>query len=196
MRRFEREVLEDALINEMLKMYDIAFLGLNDGDFPYVVPMTFGYEMNEEGLDVYLHSATQGHKVQLMQADPHVALAFALYHDFPDRKYKGHYHDYRSVMAKGTLSFIDPQSDYETYKKGFGLLYTCNHRDIKPLDPEHLPHMYMIKVHCKRTDVTAKAEFPIRTKEDVPFLDVYALEPDSTPFDLSDIIKERRLEND
>ena len=56
MRRYEREVDDPILINEMLKLFDIVGLGLNDEDgIPYVVPLNFGYEMDEENLYVYIH---------------------------------------------------------------------------------------------------------------------------------------------
>ena len=45
---------------------------------------------------------------------------------------------------------------------------------------------------CDRKNVTAKSEFPLRSIEDVPFMDVYSKENDDTPFDLSDIIAERK----
>lgn len=71
-----------------------------------------------------------------MRKNPRVCLQFSVFHDFGEYVYKGHHHDYRSVITK--------------------------------------------------------AEFPIRTKEDVPFLDVFSLEKDKIPFDISDIIKERK----
>ena len=51
MRRFEREVTDPVLINEMLKLMDTAYIGVNDADgIPYVVPLSFGYEMTDTEL--------------------------------------------------------------------------------------------------------------------------------------------------
>ena len=41
-------------------------------------------------------------------------------------------------------------------------------------------------------DNIAKSEFPLRKVEDVPFMNVYEMPLDETPFDISDIIEKRR----
>lgn len=194
MRHFEREVIDPLLIEEMLKMFDHVNIGINGEDgFPYVVPVNYGFEMRQDKLYVYTHFAKKGMKIDLIQKNPKVCLSFNAFHDFPDCKYKGHYHDYRSVIAKGIIRLIDGHDDYATYKRGYELLYTCNHREIKPLeDRPTIPPMYIGVIECDMKDVTAKSEFPIRTKEDVPFIDVYSMPKDDTPFDISDIIKERK----
>jgi len=194
MIRFDREVIEVELINEMLKLFDIAHLGLIDEDgFPYVVPVNYGYEIVNDKLYIYIHTTKRGHKVELMKKNPKVCVEMSMFHDFPDCKYKGHYHDYRSVIAKGLVTLVDGNEDYETYKKGYNLLYTCNNREIIPLESRpKIPPMYIGVIECDMKDVTAKSEFPIRKKEDVPFLDVYNMPQDDTPFDISDIIAKRK----
>lgn len=194
MRRFEREVTDQILIEEMLKYFDVVHLGLNDEDgFPYVVPLNYGYEIKDDKLYVYIHCAKKGHKVNLIQKDPRVCLTFSMFHDFPDRKYKNHYHDYRSVIAKGKIMLIDANQNYELFQKGYNLLYTCNQREIVPLDSRvKIPPIYIGVIECDMKNVSAKSEFPIRTKEDVTFLDVYHLPQDDTPFDIQDIISKRK----
>ena len=194
MIRFDREVIEVELINEMLKLFDIAHLGLIDEDgFPYVVPVNYGYEIVNDKLYIYIHTTKRGHKVELMKKNSKVCVEMSMFHDFPDCKYKGHYHDYRSVIAKGLVTLVDGNEDYETYKKGYNLLYTCNNREIIPLESRpKIPPMYIGVIECDMKDVTAKSEFPIRKKEDVPFLDVYNMPQDDTPFDISDIIAKRK----
>lgn len=194
MLHFEREVVDVELINEMLKLFHHVNLGLNDEDgFPYVVPVNFGYEIKDDKLYVYTHFTKRGHKLDLMRKDSRVCLEFSAFNDFEEYKYKGHRHDYRSIIAKGIIKIVDAKEDYETFKKGYNLLYICNHRKIVPLeDRPQMPPMYIGAIECDMKNVTAKSEFPIRTKEDVPFLDVFSLEKDETPFDISDIIKDRK----
>lgn len=52
--------------------------------------------------------------------------------------------------------------------------------------------MYIGVIECHMHDVTAKSEFPLRTVEDVPFLDVYSMEKDDEPFDISDILENKK----
>ena len=44
--------------------------------------------------------------------------------------------------------------------------------------------------------MTAKSKFPLRSVEDVPFLNVYEQEDDEVPFDISDIIADRKARRD
>ena len=192
MRRFDRKVSDECLINEMLKMFDVVHVGFTDENCPYVVPMNFGYEIKDHQLYIYVHSALKGKKVELAEKHPCVSVTFSAFHDFPDCKYKGHYHDYRSIMGQGNIERVDPQNHFELYKHGFDLLYTCNHRETKPLDPLHLPPMYLYCITCDMKNVSAKSEFPIRNKEDIPLLDVYSLPHDETPFDISDLIEKHK----
>lgn len=194
MIHFEREVTNPILIDEMLKMFHHVNVGMNGDDgFPYVVPLNYGYEIKDSKLYVYTHFMKRGYKLELLKKDPHVCLEFSAFHDFPDCKYKGHYHDYRSVIAKGIMKLVDGNDDYETFKRGYDLLYTCNNREIKPLEERKaIPPMYIGVIECDMKDVTAKSEFPLRSIEDVPFLDVYSMESDDEPFDISDIINNNK----
>lgn len=196
MLHFEREVTEIELIEAMLNQFHHVNLGLHDTDgYPYVVPVNFGFEIIEDKLYVYTHFMKKGHKLDLMRNNPKVCLEFSMFHDFPDRPYKGHRHDYRSVIAKGEIQIIDAKEDYETFKKGYNLLYTCNNREIKPLESRKtLPAMYIGLIICDMKNVTAKSEFPLRKVEDVPFLNVYEMTEDLEPFDISDIIEKRKKE--
>ena len=196
MVHFEREVKERELIEAMLRQFHHVNLGLHDTDgYPYVVPLNFGFEIRDDRLYVYVHFMKKGHKLDLMKNDPRVCLEFSMFQDLPDRPYKGHRHDYRSVIAKGDIRVIDAKEDYETFERGYNLLYTCNNREIKPLkERKTLPAMYMGMIVCDMKNVTAKSEFPLRTPEDVPFINVYDMPEDLEPFDISDIIEKRKRE--
>lgn len=75
MTRREREITDRAEILDILDRCSILHLGLVDGDEPYVVPMNYGYTMDEDGhLTFYLHGATQGRKLDLMRKNPRVFL--------------------------------------------------------------------------------------------------------------------------
>ena len=95
-----------------------------------------------------------GKKVELLKKDPRVCIEFSIFNDFPDKKYKGHYHDYRSVIAKGKMKMLDYKDDPETWEKGYNLLYTCNDRAIKPLiERKVIPGIYIGAVSYTHLDV-------------------------------------------
>ncbi len=76
MRRRDREVKELTDILDIVEQNTILHLGLFDEEFPYVVPLHYGYEYNEatDQFIFYMHSARQGHKIDLMTQNPKVCI--------------------------------------------------------------------------------------------------------------------------
>ncbi|KRL57023.1 pyridoxamine 5'-phosphate oxidase family protein [Furfurilactobacillus rossiae] len=73
MRLQDRQIVDQGLIDSILKDSHVLHLALNDGDFPYVVPTNYGYKMNEDGkLSVFFHGAPQGKKFDLLKANDKV----------------------------------------------------------------------------------------------------------------------------
>ena len=43
--------------------------------------------------------------IELLKKDSRVCVEFSIFNDFPDKKYKGHGHDYRCVITKGKIRY-------------------------------------------------------------------------------------------
>ena len=72
MRRQDRRVTEIEEIKGILNSTRIIHLGMMDGDYPYVVPLHFGFEFIDEVLYIYVHGHHEGKKFDLIKANPHV----------------------------------------------------------------------------------------------------------------------------
>jgi nitroimidazol reductase NimA-like FMN-containing flavoprotein (pyridoxamine 5'-phosphate oxidase superfamily) len=72
MRRAEREITDPALLHNILQEATILFLAFNDSPAPYVVPVCFAHD--EQGI-LYVHSAREGAKIELLGKDPHVGFS-------------------------------------------------------------------------------------------------------------------------
>lgn len=68
----EREVTDINEIKEILDKSMIVHVGMIDGDEPYVVPMNYGYTLEDGELCIYLHGATVGRKIDIIKANPKV----------------------------------------------------------------------------------------------------------------------------
>ncbi|MDO5435588.1 MAG: pyridoxamine 5'-phosphate oxidase family protein, partial [Clostridia bacterium] len=79
MRRNDREITDINEIFAILDRCDSICLGMNDGDRPYVIPMTFGCELKEGRIAVYVHCAGEGHKIDLLARDPAVCVEGHIY---------------------------------------------------------------------------------------------------------------------
>lgn len=118
--RREREVTD---LNEIIKILDkcmIVHLGLVDGDEPYVVPLNYGYTMEDGKLTLYMHGAKTGYKLDLMRVNPKVF--FEMDCDvipFEGKSACQYGTSYASVMGRGLAEIVE---DVEEKKKALSIL--------------------------------------------------------------------------
>lgn len=70
MTRREFEVTDPGVIRDILDSSSYLHLGLVDDGMPYVVPMNYGYTLEDGKLVLYLHSATKGYKLDVIRKNP------------------------------------------------------------------------------------------------------------------------------
>lgn len=78
MRRKDREVTDFNQIIKIIDECEIVRLGLADGDFPYIVPLNFGYEVVDKHVSLYVHSAMSGRKHEMLQKSPYCSFEMDL----------------------------------------------------------------------------------------------------------------------
>ena len=111
MRRKDREITDETAIRAILDKAQVLHLAMIDGDRPYVVPLHYGYSLIDGQLTLYLHSAKEGRKLDVLQKNGRVA--FVLETDVSSIsggeipcKYGA---AYASVMGEGKAVFLtDP----------------------------------------------------------------------------------------
>lgn len=118
--RREREVTDPAQILDILNRAKIVHLGLVDGDEPYVIPMNYGFTMEEGKLTLYLHGAKKGRKLDLIRANPKTFFSM----ECDVQPFEGDIAcrygiAYASLMGSGTAEIVE---DVEEKKKGLTLL--------------------------------------------------------------------------
>ena len=72
MTKRERQVTDEKQILQILDTAKVLHLGLAVNNEPYVVPMNYGYTMENGKLTVYLHSAVKGKKLDMIRENPNV----------------------------------------------------------------------------------------------------------------------------
>ena len=72
MTRREQQATDLTESIETLEKSKVVHIGMSDGDEPYVVPMNYGYIMEDGKLTIYLHGANRGRKLDLIRANPKV----------------------------------------------------------------------------------------------------------------------------
>lgn len=74
MRRKDREVTDIHEILDIVGQAKVLHLGMIDGDYPYVVSMHYGYEYAGGTLTFFVHSAKEGHKLDLLHENANACI--------------------------------------------------------------------------------------------------------------------------
>lgn len=74
MRRKDREITEIEAVLRIIKEAKVLHLGLYDGEYPYIIPLNYGFEYTDNRLVFYVHSAKEGHKIDLIKKKPEVCI--------------------------------------------------------------------------------------------------------------------------
>ena len=120
MTKRERQITDEAQILGILDKSKVVHLAMCVNDEPYVVPMNYGYTMEEGKLTLYLHCATKGKKLDMLQANPKVFFEM----DCDRMPFEGdkpcqYGLVYSSVMGRGTARII---GDVEEKKQAMSIL--------------------------------------------------------------------------
>ena len=110
--RREREVTDPAAILEILDKSQIVNIAMIDGDEPYLVPMNYGYTMNDGKLTLYVHGATEGRKLDILRANPKVFVEMDCDITPIEGKLACQYGtSYSSVMGRGKAVILEDPKD-------------------------------------------------------------------------------------
>ena len=120
MTKRELQITDEQQIRAILDGAKVVHVGMCVDNEPYVVPMNYGYTMEEGRLTIYLHSAQQGKKLDMIRQNPKVF--FELDCDwvpFEGEKPCQYGLSYSSVMGRGTATILE---DVEEKKRAMSLL--------------------------------------------------------------------------
>lgn len=150
--RREREVTDLGEILGILDRAKIVHVGMVDGDRPYVVPMNYGYTIDDGKLTLYLHGATRGRKLDVLRRNPRVFIQI----DTDVVPFEGaaacqHGTCYSCVMGEGVAELVE---DPEGKKEGLKILMkTQTGKEFDFVD-KMVAGVTVIRVHV--SDFTAK----------------------------------------
>ena len=120
MTKREQQVTDPRQIREILDKAKVLHLGLAVDNEPYVVPMNYGYTMEDGKLTLYLHSALRGKKLDMLRANPKVFFSIDCDRMPFESKVPCQYGlVYSSVMGRGTACIVE---DVEEKKKAMSCL--------------------------------------------------------------------------
>ncbi len=153
MRKFQREIADFAEIKRIIESCRTVRLGLNGGDYPYVVPLSFGCSFEDGGAVIYFHCATEGKKLDLIAADNRVCLEWDNLNGYVNT---GHSltADYESVIAFGRAMRCEGEERVKGIER---LLEHTGYTNFSAKECAAMPLVEVYKVVCER--ITGKRRF-------------------------------------
>jgi nitroimidazol reductase NimA-like FMN-containing flavoprotein (pyridoxamine 5'-phosphate oxidase superfamily) len=123
MRRADRLVTDRAAMDDVLRCADVLHLAMTGEDGPYLVPVNFGYD----GQRIWVHCAEEGHKLDLLAADPRVCFEACVDVRIVPGKECGWGARFRSVIGFGTAVLVGDAAE-----KAHGLGVLIEHYSGRP----------------------------------------------------------------
>ena len=120
MRRAEREIKDWDGILDVLRRADTIRLGLHGDQFPYVVPVSFGFEDCGGQIVIYIHGAREGLKHKLIDINNNVCVEADIFHRYAETD-TGVTAEYESVIGFGAANVIKGEEAVR------GLDLICSH---------------------------------------------------------------------
>lgn len=106
MRRHDCEITDPATIDEILTAGRYATIALCDGDEPYVVTLSCGYDAERRRL--CFHVAPAGRKLDIIATNPRACATIV---DDLGYKHGDCAHPFRSVVMTGTMRVVEDPED-------------------------------------------------------------------------------------
>lgn len=111
----DNEIINQDLIQEILKKGKVITLALTDGINPYIVTLSYGYDSSQNA--IYMHCSKTGLKIEIISKNPLTCSTIIEDHGyvFDDCTQK-----YRSLVIWGKINLIE---DLSEKKHGFSILF-------------------------------------------------------------------------
>ncbi len=107
MRRADRAVLGLDGIENIMQKCEVCRLALMGPEYPYIVPLNFGYVREGDIFTLYFHCAKEGLKLDLIRACPRAAFEMDANVRIVEGETANHYTaHYESVMGRGAVEIV------------------------------------------------------------------------------------------
>lgn len=151
MRRKDREITDFQQILDIFKNADVCRIAIHD-EYPYIVPLNYGYTVDNDTITLYFHSACEGRKLDLLKSNPKVGFEIDYNHELTYDDAKGSCSMlYECVMGQGTVEFVEGQEKLDALRL---ILQKYGREEHFNMVPALVERTVAFKLVCK--DISAK----------------------------------------
>ena len=152
-RRKDRALTDRQQIETIIERSTVCRIALFDSEFPYMIPMSFGYA----GGRVYIHSAPEGKKIQLIKKDNRVCFEMEAEAELVEGETPCRWSmRYSSVVGFGKAHLVE---NAEERRKGLEIIFRHYSRDPFDIPEESAGRVVVIRIDVE--SMTGKASAPL-----------------------------------
>jgi nitroimidazol reductase NimA-like FMN-containing flavoprotein (pyridoxamine 5'-phosphate oxidase superfamily) len=108
MRRKDREISNMEDIIAIIKKCDVCQLAIFDQEYPYIVPLNFGYSYDGTDMELYFHGANAGKKMELISRNNKAGFEMDCSHTLITGDEACDYTmEYESVCGNGIIELLE-----------------------------------------------------------------------------------------
>ena len=127
MRRKDKEISDVSGKMAIVAKCKICRLGLSENNYPYVIPLNYGYTYENEKLTLFFHSAKEGKKIRIIQNNNNAC--FEIDCDgklIEEGKPCDYGYEFKSIIGIGKIILLETDTE-----KANGLMYIMKHQTGK-----------------------------------------------------------------
>jgi nitroimidazol reductase NimA-like FMN-containing flavoprotein (pyridoxamine 5'-phosphate oxidase superfamily) len=144
MRRKEKAISSLREIEAVIARAPVCRLAMVDGNRPYVVPLSFGYQDQR----LYFHTAMQGYKLTILRQNPKVCFEIDLdVQVIPGKTACDWGVAYKSVIGFGTVAFV---TDAAAKQAALDIIMAHYGAEPEPYDAGKLRQTQVLQVIVER----------------------------------------------
>jgi len=143
MRRKDREVTEFEDIVAIMEKCDVCRIALNNGGYPYILPLNFGMTVRDKVIELYFHGALEGMKYDLIEQDNRASFEMDRGHTLVTQIESGNCTmAYESVIGQGHMEILSDDDKYDA----LCILMKHYHQEEFPFNKEVMPQTKVFKL--------------------------------------------------
>ncbi|MDR0320365.1 MAG: pyridoxamine 5'-phosphate oxidase family protein [Treponema sp.] len=133
MRRKDREITD---INDKIAIIEkckFCRIGLCENNFPYIVPLNYGYNYENDKLTLFFHSALEGKKIDIIKSNNNACFEIDCDTKLIEGEKPCNYsYEFSSITGFGKIIFLETNDE-----KSDGLKYLMRHQTGR-----EIPHVF------------------------------------------------------
>ena len=112
MRRKDKEIVD---IDEKLKIIakcKVCRLGLSENNYPYIVPLNYGFSFDDGKLTLYFHCAVEGKKIDIIKKNNNGCFEIDCDSKLIEGEKPCNYgYEFKSIIGFGKIIFLDTNDE-------------------------------------------------------------------------------------